>query len=284
MTPCGTFIDVGGRRLRTVVAGPPGVQPLVVLIHGSFGSASDWAVVQDGLAALGLRSLAYDRAGMGYSDPGPKPRDGDAVLADLAILLETLGEAGPLVLAGHSMAGLFVRQLALAWPQRVRGVVFVDAVAPDLIDRPDGKVGVRAYARSLRWVEGLAALGLMRPAAALIGDRIGLPAPASRDKRRTFGLAAHAQASAEEVEAWPATAAQACGDCPPELPVAVVIAGAGRVVPRKGQDALARASRHGHVEVVGGARHADVLGRRHAQAVVRGVEHVLRAAVAAATG
>src|SRR5690349_18763734 len=88
----GEFVDVGGgRRLRIVRAGPAeSPRPTVVLEHGAFGCASDWQVVQDRLAAKGLRSVAYDRAGLGHSDPGPRPRDGAAITGDLAALLDAL--------------------------------------------------------------------------------------------------------------------------------------------------------------------------------------------------
>ena len=58
------MIDVGGRHLRVVRAGPVTDRPTIVLEHGAFGCASDWAVVQERLAAKGLASLAYDRAGL----------------------------------------------------------------------------------------------------------------------------------------------------------------------------------------------------------------------------
>ena len=61
----GERIDIGGRGLRVVRAGPTTDGPLVVCEHGAFGCAADWAVVQDRLTAQGLRSLAYDRAGLG---------------------------------------------------------------------------------------------------------------------------------------------------------------------------------------------------------------------------
>src|SRR5580698_8596805 len=112
--PRGEMVDVGGRRLRMVRAGPAaGDRPTIVLEHGAFGCASDWAVVQERLAAKGLSSLAYDRAGLGHSEPGPKPRDGASIVADLAALLRETGEPGPYVLAGHSMGGLMVRLYAL---------------------------------------------------------------------------------------------------------------------------------------------------------------------------
>src|SRR5437868_1116852 len=88
--PRGEMIDVGGRRLRMVRAGAPSARPTIVLEHGAFGCAADWAVVQERLAAKGLASIAYDRAGLGHSEPGPKPRDGHAIVADLAALLREI--------------------------------------------------------------------------------------------------------------------------------------------------------------------------------------------------
>ena len=101
----GEMVDVGGRRLRVVTAGPAGERPTIVLEHGAFGCAADWAVVQEKLAAKGLRSIAYDRAGLGHSDPGPRPRDGRAIVDDLTALLRDLNAARAvtLVLATHDL-------------------------------------------------------------------------------------------------------------------------------------------------------------------------------------
>ena len=86
----GELIDIGGRRMRAVRAGPASERPTIVLEAGSFGCAADWAVVQDRLAAKGLASIAYDRAGLGFSDPGHEPRDGQAIAADLEAMLERM--------------------------------------------------------------------------------------------------------------------------------------------------------------------------------------------------
>ena len=275
----GRHVDIGGRRLRVVEAGPAS-GPLAVLEHGAFGCASDWACVQDRLAAQGVRSLAYDRAGLGWSDPGPLPRDARAMGRDLVALLGAVGEAGPVMLAGHSMGGLTSRLFAIDNPARVIGLVLVDAVTPDVTSSPAGARIVRAYSRAMGLVAAGAGFGLMRPFAALMGDMIGLPAEASREKRRIYGSGAHARWSAAEVAAWSASAEQAgARDLPPDLPVAVVTAGAEDRMPglKKMQSAPGLASRFGHVEHVPGARHASLLGRHYADAVVRGICHVNRA-------
>jgi len=143
----GEKIVLGDRALRVVLAGPRGAGPTIVLEHGAFGCAADWAVVQERLAAKGLRSVAYDRAGLGHSDPGPKPRDGRAIVADLAALLRELDEPAPYVLVGHSMGGLMVRLYALTHPDQTVGVVLVDAVTPDIMKTAAGP-GTTPSARS----------------------------------------------------------------------------------------------------------------------------------------
>ena len=277
----GEFIDIGGRRLRVVRAGPPQGGPLIVCEHGAFGCASDWAVVQEKLAARGLRSVAYDRAGLGHSDPGPSPRDGRANNADLQALLGALGEKGPYLLVGHSMGGLMVRLYALTHPSDVLGLVFVDAVTPDHAMLPGGELVVRGFGGLLKVASVGAKFGLMVPVSQVSGNLIGLTGDAGVDKRRIHASAKHAQWAADEVTHWPPTAAFCReGELSQDLPVAAVTAGAfkGPNPLKRSQEAPARRSRHGYVEHVAGCNHANLLGPRYADAILRGVEHVLEKA------
>jgi pimeloyl-ACP methyl ester carboxylesterase len=279
----GEKIDLSGRTLRIVRAGPSSKRPTVVLEHGAFGCAADWAVVQERLAAKGLRSVAYDRAGLGYSDPGPKPRDGRAIVADLAALLRELDEPAPYVLVGHSMGGLMVRLFALTHTDQVTGVVLVDAITPDLMKTKAGPQAIRAYGRALKWVSYGARFGMMKPVSAVTGNMIGLVGQAASEKRRIYGLASHAEWAAEEVAWWPATSDQAAqAEFPQQMPIAVITAGAEKGAPwlKAIQAIPALASRHGYVDHVPGARHASLLGVRFADPIIRGVEHVLHAAKA----
>jgi pimeloyl-ACP methyl ester carboxylesterase len=280
----GEFIDIGGRRLRVVRAGPS-AGPLVVCEHGAFGCAADWAVVQEKLVAKGLRSLAYDRAGMGFSDPGPAPRDGRAANADVAALLDALGESRPVVLVGHSMGGLSSRLFALTYPGRVSGLVLVDAVTPDALELPGVPAAVAAFGQLLRLASVAGRAGLMVPVALFTGNLIGLTGEAKPEKRRIHASPVHARWAAEEVLMWPTTSALAgAAELPQDLPVAVVTAGAAHTrKPLKAiQETPARRSRHGHIDHVARCNHANLLGPRFADAIVRGVEHVLAASPARA--
>ncbi len=282
LAPRGRFAEIGGgRRLHWVGAGPAGAAaPLIVLEAGSFGFSADWAVVQARLAERGLRSIAYDRAGLGLSDPGPAPRDGLAIARDLEALLAALGEAGPWVLAGHSMAGLHTHIFAQSHRDQVAGLVLVDAVTPQGADHAMVRRYARHYGRLAQLAAGAAGVGLLAPLSRF-GDRIELSAEAAAHKRATFAYGRHNRVASDEVQQWEAAAVQGreAGDLDPAWPVAVVTAGGERTFAwRKAlQAAPAKASRHGYVVNVREADHANLLGRRHAQAIVEGVLHVVEA-------
>jgi pimeloyl-ACP methyl ester carboxylesterase len=120
----GQLVDVGGYRLHIQCVGTG--SPTVVLDAGLGGSSLDWNLVQPELGRS-TRVCAYDRAGMGWSDPGPQPRTPRQIADELHTLLTNAGIAGPYVLVGHSLGGKNVRMFALQHPDQVAGMVLVDA-------------------------------------------------------------------------------------------------------------------------------------------------------------
>ena len=112
-----------GRRLNLYCTGAG--RPNVILESGFGATLWSWASVQPRIAATN-RVCSYDRAGMGFSDLGPSPRDGAAQVADLAALLRAAKLGPPYVLVGHSAGGMTMRLFADAYPKRVKGLVLVD--------------------------------------------------------------------------------------------------------------------------------------------------------------
>ncbi|WP_372016624.1 alpha/beta fold hydrolase [Pseudoxanthomonas sp. 10H] len=108
-------------NLRCVGEGPQ----TVLLEAGGNADASTWFRVQS-LLAPRARVCAYDRAGYGFSDEGPMPRDLEADVADLAALVAAAKLQTPLVLVGHSLGSNIVRAYALQHPEDVRALVLVD--------------------------------------------------------------------------------------------------------------------------------------------------------------
>jgi len=286
LTHRGQMIDIGGRRLRIVCAGPAtSDRPVVILEAGAFGSAADWGVVQDQLTAQGMRSCAYDRAGLGFSDPGPAPRDGLNIAQDLEKLLAAAKVPGPYVLCGHSMGGLRLRQFAARNPSKVAGIVLVDATTPEALDNETMRQFVGHFASASKLAGVGASLGLFQPLAGTgLGDKIGLTGEAQREKRRFFANGRHNRVAAQEVVLWPKSAEQAAAAAPfdPDWPVAVVTAGGGMqsavVAWKASQSAPARASKHGYVDHVEGASHNSLLGVRFADHIVKGIDFVMGAA------
>ena len=280
--PRGEMVDIGGRKLRLVCEGPRSDKPVVWLEAGAFSGAPDFAALQQILTDRGLRSCAYDRAGMGWSDKGPAPRDGDAIAADLEALVKASGERGPFVLVGHSMAGLYMRQFAVRNPDQVVGLVLVDAVTPDMMAIPDAQ----------KFIDGATGLSSLGAAAGTLWltkplywmpDRIGLPDYGLAEKRRGFVSGRQARTAYAEVKQWRAAAAQAkaAGELAPSWPVAVVTAGSrsGRMAQWNAvRNAPATAARHGMVDNVDEATHTSVLGRTWGERVAKGVDFVISAA------
>ena len=128
--PPGKLVDVGGYRLHLQIMGEASGAPTVILDAGMISFSSNWAWVQPELAKV-TRVIAFDRAGLGWSDPGPKPRDAASSARELHAALEKLGIAAPYVLAGHSYGGLTIRAFAALYPDEVAGMVLVDASHPD---------------------------------------------------------------------------------------------------------------------------------------------------------
>src|SRR5262249_22318519 len=77
------------------------------------------------------RVCSYDRAGYGWSDEAPSPRSARAVAEDLEELLRMGGVRSPLVLVGHSLGGIYVRQFAALHLSDVSAMVLVDSSHED---------------------------------------------------------------------------------------------------------------------------------------------------------
>ncbi|UTP37803.1 alpha/beta hydrolase [Phenylobacterium sp. LH3H17] len=277
--PDGIFVDIGGRKLRLVCKGPKSALPVVWMEAGAWGLAADFAAVQQKLAARGLRSCAYDRAGLGFSDPGPKPRDSAAIVADLEKLVAASGERGPFILMGHSMGGQHVRLFAGRNRDKVAGLVLLEATTPEMTSDPRAERFLSRVRTVGRITAVAGSLGMIRIAYGF-GDRIGLPPQGAAEKKHAFVSGRHTRTAADEVLAWTQGSIQAGAvSLDPTWPVAVVTAGdATRMAEWNiARRAPERASRAGWYENVPDAEHATLLGLTHADAVVRAVDHVLKA-------
>ncbi|MEK5445680.1 alpha/beta fold hydrolase [Paenibacillus sp. FSL R7-0331] len=112
-----------GRKLHYMVKGDG---PVTVVFESGMGmSRSCWGLVQPP-AAEHTRSVVYDRAGSGKSEPDSAPRTLARIAGDLVFLIRQLG-SGPFILVGHSWGGPIVRTVAaLLGSSQIRGILLVD--------------------------------------------------------------------------------------------------------------------------------------------------------------
>src|SRR5215510_1582545 len=116
-------VNVDGRGLNMLIGGKG--SPTVIL-EGGFGTGiASWLMIQKELAVF-TRTVSYDRAGLGQSDVGPKPRSAKQIASELHAALQNAGIKPPYVLVGHSLGGIFVRVFAGLYPTEVKDIVLID--------------------------------------------------------------------------------------------------------------------------------------------------------------
>jgi pimeloyl-ACP methyl ester carboxylesterase len=131
-TPAPQLIEVEGRKLSIQCMGSG--SPVVILESGLGVYSGTWYKVFPEVAKF-TRVCLYDRYGLGSSEPGLPPHTSEHMVAALHELLAKAQVPAPYLLVGQSFGGLNIHLFASTYPQEVAGMVFVDAIHPDLDTR-----------------------------------------------------------------------------------------------------------------------------------------------------
>jgi pimeloyl-ACP methyl ester carboxylesterase len=166
----GRLIDVGGFEMHLYCTGEG--SPTVILDAGLGHGTAYWSEVQDGIAKH-TRVCSYDRPGMGWSDPGPKPRTYMKATEELHALLGNAGEKGPFVLVGHSSGAHTVRFFAQQYPEDVGGIVLEDAAFEGILTQEALAPGVKM----MQDASFSARLGYFRAVPAALTPFVGMEVP-----------------------------------------------------------------------------------------------------------
>lgn len=256
-----TLVRIGRRRrLNLLITGEGG--PTAVFAPGLINTTLEWAAVQHAVAQR-VRAVSFDKAGVGFSDPGPMPRTSAATVGDLRAALAAAGIAPPYVLVGWSAGGLAMRLFALRHRDEVAGLVMVDSAGEHQDQRLDAARGddqnaarrrqaLADYTRLAR----LARAGALLPGApdhhravgprpayltpALFAARTALRASPGYWRAVRSESAAAGHASSDQV----AAARQALGDRPLGDTPLIVLTAAGNALPRPGETAADAEARH----------------------------------------
>ena len=176
--PPGEMVDVGGYSLHINCVGRG--TPTVLLDSGSGLFSAQWVRVQRQVSDT-TRVCAYDRAGMGWSEMGPDPRDAQQITSELHTLLGKAGIEGPYVLAGHSFGGMYMQTYAARYPEEVAGVALVDSSTDPVQfgQRPEAQDSNEPQKQTSAVVSQLERFGISLPARLGIVRLLSMLDPAS---------------------------------------------------------------------------------------------------------
>lgn len=258
----GQLVDIGaGRFIHLRQWGEANAGPTIILDGSAAMPSSIWAWIGPGLAERGYRVVAYDRPGMGWSHGPPQPRDARHAADALTAALEKAAVAPPYVVVGHSYGGLSARVFTGIHRDDVLALVLLDTTDPDA--GHESGVAFATWFRIQAWLGHSGLFHLSPPP----NSFTSLPPDDAAAAHAVTRWTTHLDTTAEELEAWDASTAQAravanIGD----LPVLVVAArgGPGHLESQRNLVSISTSSRFvqldaDHVGLIISKPHADVV-------------------------
>jgi len=275
--PPGALVDVGGRRLHVVCEGQGSTA--VVFESSGLGTSLSSERVRAEVRAR-TRTCAYDRMGMGWSDPGPRGISAGVLADDLERLLARAAIPPRYVIVAASIGGMVAELFARRHPGEIAALVFVDGADSVMLERAASQI-TRTQIEGVCLARVAATLGVLRLLDPLRVRREG-DDQSARTVALTYraepmatlcGLARGLRTSLAELRAAP--------PLPPEIPIVALthdrpegFLPPGYDVPiadfeaqwREMQQRLAARSRYGSWRVVPGSGHLIAATQPHAVA------------------
>lgn len=120
----GEQIGVDGRLMHINCLGHG--SPTVIFELGVGSASAAWSNVHKQVS-LFTTACAYDRPGLGYSEPTDQPLRSSNVALRLSKLLRAAKIDDDLVLVGWSAGGVYAREFQQRYPERVAAMLFVES-------------------------------------------------------------------------------------------------------------------------------------------------------------
>ena len=126
-----TLVNIGSHSLALYTHGPEpssSQSSVVLFVSGVASSSLNWAAVVR-LLSPSLRSYTYDRSGYRNSKLSPLAPTAENVALELCLLIKKAPIVNPLIIVGHSWAGVLINEfIALTGNgPHIAGLVLVDA-------------------------------------------------------------------------------------------------------------------------------------------------------------
>lgn len=128
----GTTYTIDGHAVHMYCTGTG--SPTLVLDSGLGDDWTVWTKVQPELSKT-TQVCSYDRSGLGSTDILPGGHDANTLADQLQALVGQAGIKKPFVLAGHSIAGVYIRAYAARYRSDLAGLIFIDGSTPDQFKR-----------------------------------------------------------------------------------------------------------------------------------------------------
>lgn len=126
------IVDLGTHKLELLNYGDG--DHTIVFENGLGTQMTIW--VEPGVfEAIGKNNqvIAYNRGGYGNSEVGPTPRDIPRIISELHQVIEAKAKNEKVILVGHSLGGAFIRSYAIAHPEKVEALLFIESTHEDFL-------------------------------------------------------------------------------------------------------------------------------------------------------
>ncbi len=157
--PPGQLFTVDGTKMHIHCLGEG--SPTVILEQGLNGTAAAWDDLHPKMAEE-TRVCAYDRAGLGYSEPIDRQTSAKQVAERLNELLDQASIDDNLILVGWSAGGLYGRAFQRLYPERVAAMLFIDSSHEEQGRRYPSHPSAGGGRAFLQLASYLAPVGLLR--------------------------------------------------------------------------------------------------------------------------
>ena len=222
----GRRVDVGGHGLHARVFGDG---ERVVVFEADEGAwSTHWGRLPEELGKVAT-SVVYDRAGLGWSEGGPPPRDVETLARELHHLLQQVAPGRPVILVGHGTGAGVARTYAHRYPFETSALVLVDPMHEGFGDllRREQVAALKPSALGMGLASLLGRFGVLRLMNARQSPNEHLPLPAAlRAALDAHELAPGVRrAAASEMECEAQNVEYLAGlPATPELPIRAIVA------------------------------------------------------------
>ena len=128
-------VRVNGKCIFYTIDGDSTSKTTTLFIHGLGSSSCFYHSIIPGLKSS-TRCIALDTPGSGQSELGESEQNIATITEDAIGLLDTLNIKQKVIVVGHSLGSIVANHLAATYPDRVKGVVLLGPVNPDLATVP----------------------------------------------------------------------------------------------------------------------------------------------------